>query len=404
MADGGFERPDLVPEYLQSLQDQLDAVRNRNERLRARVQRLEKDRDQLTDLIPRRRRPTPRPVVATSAPDREIEVPGVGIIPNLDLPTGPIRRSDLKVAVILDEFSRAAFHYEFSATDVPATGWETVLEEAKPDLLLVESAYRGVNGEWGSLIARFGAPSPQLTAVIDWCRSRRIPTVFWSKEDPINFDWFIASASLFDWVLTVDSNKLERYRVRLGNQRIGVLPFAAQPVIHHPPANEQLRTGALAFAGSYYAAKHDERRSQMDMLLDPARDLGLQIFDRMSRLDDSRFAWPEKYRAHIVGSLTYPQVLEAYRRYRAFINVNTVTDSPTMCARRIYELLASGAGVVSGPSAALAGVPVTVVRSREEVPGAVERSVATVAEGKAWVENGNLMSDRVETILELALN
>lgn len=144
----------------------------------------------------------------------------------------------------------------------------------------------------------------------------------------------------------------------------------------------------------------------MDMLLDPARDLGLHIFDRMDRPGDPRFAWPDRYHSHIVGSLSYPQTLEMYRRYRVFINVNTVTDSPTMCARRIYELLASGAQVVSGPSAALRDVPVFVANDPEESRVALERALSLGPnwEGLEWVANGNTVSHRVETLLEVVLD
>src|SRR5690606_13171505 len=119
----------------------------------------------------------------------------------------------------------------------------------------------------------------------------------------------------------------------LGHTRIGVLPFFAQPDIHFPGPDES-RMGTVAFTGSYFAAKHSERRQQMEFVLDPARDFGLHIFDRHAGTDDDRFRWPDRYQPHIRGGLTYLQAVEAYRKYRVFLNVNTVTDSPTMCARR----------------------------------------------------------------------
>ena len=139
----------------------------------------------------------------------------------------------------------------------------------------------------------------------------------------------------------------------------------------------------------------------MQIVLEPALEFGLQIFDRMDRNHDSRFAWPETYVDHIVGSLTYPQTLEADRRYETFLNVNTVTDSPTMCSRRVYELLASGTRVISGPADALTGVPVEVTRSRDETRRLLSREPRFDAkEGIAWVQSGNTMSHRVETILD----
>jgi hypothetical protein len=401
MPDEELEYPELKDEYLRSLQGQVDDLRARNERLTRRIAKLEADRERLRSLVPRRRRPdsavgkTPAPV------DRSLAIPGVGTIPDLALPESPVARPDLRVAVVLDRFSKAAFQYEFDAIDVPAVGWEAALAEEPPHVLLVESAYSGSDGSWAGLVARFGEPSPELAELVHWCRRREIPTVFWSKEDPINHDWFTASAKLFDHVFTVDSNMVDRYRSRLGHDRVGVLQFSAQPVIHHPPEDESARSGGVAFAGSYYAAKHPARREQMEMLLDAAAEFGLHIFDRMDRQDDPRFAWPEKYRPYIVGSLTYPQTLEAYRRYRAFINVNTVVDSPTMCARRVYELLASGTRVISGPSQALDGVPVEIATTMQEARAILSESDdGAVDERIGWVRQGNLTGHRVDTILE----
>src|SRR5690625_7869692 len=46
-------------------------------------------------------------------------------------------------------------------------------------------------------------------------------------------------------------------------------------------------------------------------------------------------------------------MLAAYRNYKVFLNVISVTESPSMCARRVFEILASGTPVVSGESAAI---------------------------------------------------
>lgn len=401
MSESQFENPELIEEYITSLQEQLDSLQARNERLKRRVAKLEGERDSLRRQLPpwRRRKAWNRKASGSEPHDRTISIPDVGTIPDLQLPDGPVARPDLVVAAVLDDFSRNAFRYEFDLRDIAATDVEEALDAVAPDLLLVESAYRGPEASWVGRIARFGSPSPELEKLVNWCRTHGIPTVFWVKEDPINHDWFTASASLFDVVLTVDSNMLDSYRRRLGHERVGVLTFAAQPVIHHPP-DDPVRPGKVAFAGSYYAAKHPQRRDQMVSVLEPALDWGLHIFDRMDRQQDPRFAWPEVYRDHIVGSLTYPQTLEAYRRYETFLNVNTVTDSPTMCARRVYELLASGTRVVSGPADALREVPVDVTESPEETRELLSRGPRfDPGEGIAWVQSEHTMSHRVESIL-----
>jgi len=190
------------------------------------VDKLEKEREDLRSRLPRRRRPGSKTRGKASRENRSIEIPEIGLFPDLSLPVGPIAQPDMRVAVVLDEFSRAAFRYEFSALDVSARTWRETLEEDPPDLLLVESAYRGHDGSWAGRIARFGQPSRELEDLVSWCRKRGIATVFWNKEDPTNHDWFTASAALFDWVFTVDSNTLAAYQRRLGHSRVAVMQFA----------------------------------------------------------------------------------------------------------------------------------------------------------------------------------
>lgn len=268
------------------------------------------------------------------------------------VPDGPIRRPDLTVATILDPFSALCFKYEFRTLTPGPDDWREMLERDRPDFLLVESAWRGNDGAWNYAMTAPDAPKRPLVDLIAWCREQGIPTVFWNKEDPPNYDRFVATAKLFDRVFTVDVNCLPRYREDLGHDRIGVLPFAAQPRIHNPISVADGRTHDVAFAGTYFAEKHAARRAQMDILLDPARDFGLHIFSRQGGADP-RYAFPEQYDPYIVGTVPYETMLTAYKVYKIFLNVNSVVDSPSMCARRIFELSACGTSVVSGESKAI---------------------------------------------------
>jgi hypothetical protein len=131
-----------------------------------------------------------------------------------------------------------------------------------------------------------------------------------------------------------------------------LLPFGAQPRIHTPVRHGAGRTREVAFAGSYFADKHDERRRQMEYVLEPALPLGLEVFSRMAGRD-RRYQFPRRYAGSLVGSLPYARMLGAYTAYKVFLNVNSVTDSPSMCARRLFELSAAQTPVLSGPAASI---------------------------------------------------
>ncbi|YCI96515.1 glycosyltransferase [Arthrobacter sp. R3-55] len=269
------------------------------------------------------------------------------------------RRTDLTVGVILDDFSAAAFAYEWNLLHLLKEKWQDQLTETKVDFLFVESAWNGNGGSWQYQLMGTSGPKPEFLALMAWCKEHSIPTVFWNKEDPPHYDDFLPAAKQFDVVFTSDSDRIPVYQRDLGHDRIAALPFAAQPAIHNPMRVGQGRhSKGVAFAGMYFAHKYPERRQQMDLLLSAARDAAaqsgpkLEIFSRQLG-GDSNYQFPVPFNEHVVGSLDYPRMLTAYRAYKVFLNVNSVVDSPSMCARRIFEITASGTPVVSTPSAAI---------------------------------------------------
>ncbi|WP_353354880.1 glycosyltransferase [Intrasporangium sp. DVR] len=285
---------------------------------------------------------------------------GAPDFPAWPLPERAPRRPELRVGVILDDFSRLAFRYEWDQVELTAAGWRTeVAAPRRIDLLFVESAWHGNQDSWQYALTGPTAPRPALVELLEWCRAEGVPTVFWNKEDPVHYEDFLDTARLFDHVWTTDSERVGDYHRDLGHDRVGVLPFAAQPSIHNPvrpTRGHQARD--IAFAGMYFAHKYPERRAQMDLLLGAAErvssrmPLGLEIFSRFLGHDD-RYQFPGTLADRVVGSLSYEQTLSAYRGYKVFLNVNSVVDSPSMCARRIFEITACGTPVVSTPSAAI---------------------------------------------------
>ena len=212
---------------------------------------------------------------------------------------------------------------------------------------------------------------------------------------------------------------LPRYREDLGHNRISVLPFAAQPRIHNPARPRHgWHAREIAFAGMYFAHKYEDRRRQMDYLLGAAVEAlagkrpGFEIFSRQLG-GEPQYQFPGILKKHVVGSLSYKQMLTAYKAYKVFLNVNSVTDSPSMCARRIFEITAAGSCVVSTPSAAIAEF-----FPDKEIPTADNREDAThllraltanpdyaqrlVHKAQRRIWNGHTFSHRAQTIAAAA--
>lgn len=263
----------------------------------------------------------------------------------------PPPRRDVRVACVLDEFSHECFAPEADWKQILPQNWQRQIEEFQPEVLFVESAWKGKDEKWRHLVStdRREHDGP-LKALVDYCRAKSVPTVFWNKEDPANYEHFIGSAVWFDYILTTDSDCIDRYGKAAGHRRIGVLPFAAQPRIHNPIARRGGDLGNVCFAGTWYANKHDGRADDARLVLEPAIEFGLHIYDRMHGYSGpgwQNYLYPPEYQGCIRGGLPYEQMLDAYKRYHVFLNVNSVRNSPTMCSRRVFEILACGTNVVS---------------------------------------------------------
>lgn len=267
----------------------------------------------------------------------------------------PGAKDQLGALAILDDFSTQCFSSLLPLWSVWPEEIETGILATGASFLLVESAWNAGRGKWRYRIASPTQPKPELVRLINLCKKLGIPTVFWNKEDPPHFDEFVKTASLFDRVYTTEGSLIDTYRSRLGHDRVGVLQFAASPRMHNPVRVERYRKGDIAFAGQYFVEKFPERREQMEFLFKSAVDHDFAIFSRVLG-GSTKYQFPHRYTKYVVGSLPYSEMVDEYKRHKIFLNVNSVPDSETMCARRIFELSACKTNVVSAPTRAISRV------------------------------------------------
>ena len=297
------------------------------------------------------------------------------LAPTVDIPASkaPPTRSEGApvVAAILDTFTEYCLRYEADLLLLTPKQWKRQLERAQPTFLLVESAWSGNNGEWRYLLTNYKSRDVNpLRDLVKHCREHGLTTVFWNKEDPPNFEVFIDAAKEFDFVFTTDADCIPKYKEICGHDRVYLMAFACQPRLHNPCRNKSWPRYPVCFAGSWME-KYSERRRSLDDLLEPALAFGLHIFDRNFKVTgyDSRYRFPDRYQSAIKGSLEYEHMLTAYRCYDVMMNVNTVTDSPTMFSRRVFESLACGTPVISTDSVglrAMLGGYVRITRSSQD--------------------------------------
>ena len=259
---------------------------------------------------------------------------------------GPFPVSDLRLALIADEFTRLSLAATCHVRDLTPQGWEEALADFEVDVLFIESAWQGVDGCWHRKLQKM----PQaLLDILEAARAAGVPVLFWNKEDPIHTKAWLRLAGEADYVFTSDAESVPAYVAALGHERIGVFPFACAPELTDP-VSDIPRAEGTSFAGSYYR-RYPERAADLDMLTSLAMEHGpLTIYDRNSGKGYADFAYPKRFAPYLRDSLPFERIAEAYKGYQASINMNSVRQSSSMFARRAFELMASGTIVLSNYS------------------------------------------------------
>lgn len=261
---------------------------------------------------------------------------------------------DLRMAVIMDEFTYHSYKYEANLLRLTFDNWKNEISSFMPHFIFIESSWHGNNGDWSKKIAYVTEEKHRdIIALIGFAKSLDIPVVFWNKEDPVHYDHFIHTAKLCDYVFTTDQDRVDDYKAACNHENVDVLQFAAQPVNHNPRKIQEERVDGISFAGSYYALR-EERSKDMNRLFKASIPHNLYIYDRnyeyTKKGERLNFLFPEEFRQYILGTLPFYEIEKAYKGYKYMININTVKTSPTMYARRVYEGLASGTPIISNYS------------------------------------------------------
>lgn len=272
------------------------------------------------------------------------------------------RFGNLKIALVTDYFTADCLSAECRVRTMTPANYRDVIGNWKPDLVLVESAFHGVDGSWRYELAKQSAPMrlSKPTAIfrlVDFAKRAGVPTVFWNKDDGAFFDTFIDVAKVFDYVFTTDEDCLDRYRQQVPAQvPVNTLVMPYQPASHYFSGFNFVRNEAC-FTGSYYRRILNERRRFLDMVFDTCEqsDLQLNVFDRnhdrLSRFFE--FRYPKKSLLRVHGKVLHRETAQVYKSHAVSINVNSVTGSETMFSRRLLEILACGGIAVTNASRAV---------------------------------------------------
>ncbi|WP_084007157.1 glycosyltransferase [Salisediminibacterium beveridgei] len=260
---------------------------------------------------------------------------------------------DLKIGLICDEFLYHALKNTADVRYIPRGA--NLIDYHDLDFVVIVSAWKGVDLSWKGL----GNPESQtrqdMYELMDYFKARDIPVIYYSKEDPVNFEIFAEMSLRADFIFTSAEESVADYQELTGHDRISVMDFAVNPAYHNPVGtrtNEaKQRKDEVVFAGSWYE-KYPVRQQETRMIFDGVLEAGkaLTIIDRNMNLNVSKYRFPAKYIPCISEGMAHEELQRVHKFIPWAVNMNSVKYSNTMFANRIYELQAFGNLIISNYS------------------------------------------------------
>ena len=241
--------------------------------------------------------------------------------------------TDFKAISIMDEISEECWKHEFNSFRIDRKNYKKQVGHSTATFAFLESCWKGNGGAWEYAFTSPGLKHANAQALLDLIprlKKRKMPTVFWNKEDPMHYDRYLPIAKQADIIFTTDSNKVPDYQRDVPEADVYAVPFAAQQKICNPSDRFRTEAESVCFAGSYYSVGHDERKRQMHALLPSIIEFKGAIYDRFSKLGNERYKFPDQFQPFIRDAVPFNEVVRLYKQFKVFLNVNTIVDSPTM--------------------------------------------------------------------------
>ena len=259
-------------------------------------------------------------------------------------------RINKRLGIICDSFIYQRFRNCCELVYITPQNYEEKLPNL--DLLLITSTWHGLNHEWDASYKNKSYSFETLQRIKSLALKLDIPIAFYSKEDPPNFDVFKEIAEGVNVIFTSAIECKEKYKELYPNIPCYYLPFAVNPLLHNPIGmfGHKFSQKAL-FAGSWmtkYPVRTKEQKNIFDWVL--KSNWELTIADRNYSRHNRNYYYPKEYRKNIVPNYSYADVAKLYKMFPLIINVNSVLDSETMFAGRVYDASASGGMIISNNS------------------------------------------------------
>lgn len=309
-------------------------------------------------------------------------------------------KADIKIGIITDEFMYNYYKDAARFITVGRDNFKEIIDNADIDILMYVSCWRGMHGDDWYGDERHG----EIPEVIEYANARDITTVFQSIEDPTNYERYLPIAAKCDYIFTTDADCVERYKEDTGNENSFLLEYGVNPLFHNPiginkkySRENEYDHFMVFFAGSWMD-RYKNRCRDMNMIFSGVLEsgIGMMIADRNAWVKLPGYRFPRKFQGFTVPAIEHTLLQKVHKMFDFNVNINTVQDSPSMCAMRVYELQALGCLMISNYSLAVSeNFPGLFMINESSEVGEILKGYSRKELYRMQVENlRNVMSDK----------
>lgn len=263
---------------------------------------------------------------------------------NLEEASHLYKKSDTKIGIISDEFMFYALKDAANFVYIPYQ--ENIEVDESLDVLLVVSSWRGLDHSWDYVANPKGRVRAKLIELIEKYKESSILTVFYSKEDPVSYNEYLSIAKETDFIFTSAAECVDDYKRDTNNENVYTLEFGVNPLYHNPIGKnltDKKLNKIVTFAGSWMVRFPQRNEVALEIFKGVAKtDYELSIIDRQYERKMPRYHYPYFLMSNIAATIPHERLMKLHKATSWGINLNSVQDSETMFANRIYELQAMG--------------------------------------------------------------
>lgn len=330
--------------------------------------------------------------------------------------SGYYKKSDIRAGIITDDYM---YNYYKDALDFEYIHYENYrkqLDTGNFSFVLYVSCWNGLEKDYCGVEG-----NKKVAEIFDYANAIGITTIFQTIEDPVSYDYYLDIAKRSKVILTSDTAMVDRYKADLGNENVHAIEYGINPKFHNPVDFMRYKgdkssylSSMILFAGSWFSI-YPERCHDCARIFDGVvedLDHSLLIIDRQSNLPKEQrkdYVFPVRYQQFSMGAVDHADLQKIHRLFDYSICVNTVKNSDTMCAMRVYELQAQGCLMLSNYALVISKKfpSIFMISDEDEVSyilnGYTKREIFNMqVDGIRRMYSGSTVYDRLNDIFQYA--